>query len=133
MPCDASLLFVVQSVRTSVEFKTALQELDAQRLSTFLSQKQSDFIMNAPHSRHAGNVWERQNKTVKSVLSSTQSLSQGRLSDASLRTILYNTMAIVNSRPLTVDNFNCPDSLEPLTPNHLLNIQYSTPFTRHIP
>lgn len=80
MPCDASLPFVVQSVRSSVEFKTALQELDAQRLSTFLSQKQCDFSMNA-HSSHAGDVWERQIKTVKSVLSSTQSLSQGRLSD----------------------------------------------------
>lgn len=29
-------------------------------------------------------------------------------------------MAIVNSRPLTVDGINDPKSLEPLTPNHLI-------------
>ncbi|KAI7807219.1 hypothetical protein IRJ41_024887 [Triplophysa rosa] len=36
------------------EFKTALQELDIQRLGTFLSQNQCDFVMNAPQSSHAG-------------------------------------------------------------------------------
>ncbi len=35
-------------------------------------------------------------------------------------------MAIVNSRPLTVDNLNNPDSLEPLTPNHLLHLKSGT-------
>lgn len=35
-------------------------------------------------------------------------------------------MAIVNSRPLTVDNLNSPDSLEPLTPNHLIQMKSST-------
>lgn len=35
-------------------------------------------------------------------------------------------MAIVNSRPLTVDNLNSPDSLEPLTPNHLISMKSST-------
>ncbi|KAL7863273.1 hypothetical protein SRHO_G00122570 [Serrasalmus rhombeus] len=43
-----------------------------------------------------------------------------KLNDASLRAFLYEAMAIVNSRPLTVDNLTDPDSLEPLTPNHLL-------------
>ena len=108
------------------EFKTALQELDIQRLTTFLSQKQCDFVMNAPHSSHAGGVWERQIKTVKNILSATLSPSQGRLNDASLRTLLYEAMAIVNSRSLTVDSLNCPDSLEPLSPNHLINMKSST-------
>ncbi|KAJ8353606.1 hypothetical protein SKAU_G00211730 [Synaphobranchus kaupii] len=39
---------------------------------------------------------------------------------------LYEAMAIVNSQPLTVDNLNSPDSLEPLTPNHLINMKSST-------
>ncbi|KAL7876824.1 hypothetical protein SRHO_G00034670 [Serrasalmus rhombeus] len=43
-----------------------------------------------------------------------------KLNDASLQAFLYEAMAIVNSRPLTVDNLTDPDSLEPLTPNHLL-------------
>lgn len=32
-------------------------------------------------------------------------------------------MAIVNSRPLTVDNLSDPDRPEPLTPNHLLTMK----------
>lgn len=78
------------------------------------------------HSSHAGGVWECQIKTVRSVLNSTLSLSHGRLNDASLRTPLYEAMAIVNSRPLTVDNLNSPDNLQPLTPNHLINMKSST-------
>lgn len=108
------------------KFNTALQEVDVQKLNNFLSQKQCDFIMNAPHSSHAGGVWERQIRTVKSVLNSNLSSSQGRLNDASLRTFLYEAMATVNSRPLTVDNLNSPNSLEPLTPNHLINMKSGT-------
>lgn len=82
--------------------------------------------MNAPHSSHPGGVWERQIKTVRSVLNSTLSLSHSRLNDASLRTLLYEVLAIVNSRPLTLDNLNSPDSLQPLTRNHLINMKSST-------
>ncbi|KAJ8369493.1 hypothetical protein SKAU_G00095210 [Synaphobranchus kaupii] len=46
-----------------------------------------------------------------------------RLDDASLRAFLYEAMAIVNSRPLTTDNLNDPNSLDPLTPNHLLTMK----------
>ncbi|KAL1263752.1 hypothetical protein QQF64_006491 [Cirrhinus molitorella] len=105
------------------EFKAAQQELCADRLSLFLSQKQCDFVMNAPHSSHAGGVWERQIKTVRSVLNSTLSVAHNRLSDSVLRTVLYEVMAIVNSRPLTVDTLFSPDSLEPLTPNHLIQMK----------
>ncbi|KAL7831305.1 hypothetical protein SRHO_G00308080 [Serrasalmus rhombeus] len=51
---------------------------------------------------------------------------QGRLNDASLRTFLYEAMAVVNSRPLTVDNLNNPSSLMPLTPNHLITMKSTT-------
>lgn len=44
----------------------------------------------------------------------------GRLDDASLRTLLYEAMAIVNSHPLNVDDINDPKSLDPLTLNHLI-------------
>ena len=35
-------------------------------------------------------------------------------------------MVIVDSRPLIVDNLNSPDNLEPLTPNHLVQMISST-------
>ncbi|KAJ8345841.1 hypothetical protein SKAU_G00300340 [Synaphobranchus kaupii] len=105
------------------ELKETLKEVDAERLVSFLSEKQCDFCMNAPHSSHVGSVWERQIRTVRSILKSTIDLSSGRLDDASLRAFLYEAMAIVNSRPLTTDNLNDPNSLDPLTPNHLLTMK----------
>lgn len=108
------------------ELNSALQELDPERLTTFLANKQCDFVLNAPHSSHAGGVWERQIKTVRSVLNATITLSAGRLNDASLRTVFYEAMAVVNSRPLLIDNLNDPKSLEPLTPNHLITMKPNT-------
>lgn len=105
------------------ELKEALKEVDADRLAAFLSKKQCDFCMNAPYSSHVGGVWERQIRTVRSVLRSTLDLSPGKLNDASLRTFFYEAMAIVNSRPLTVNNLSDPHGLEPLTPNHLLTMK----------
>lgn len=117
--CDQGTNFV----GAKNELKEALKQLDGNLLTTFLAQRQCDFILNAPHSSHAGGVWERQIRTVRNVLRSTLSLSSGRLDDASLRTFFYEAMAIVNSRPLTVDNLTDPDSPEPLTPNHLLTMK----------
>ncbi|CAB4033304.1 Hypothetical predicted protein, partial [Paramuricea clavata] len=45
-----------------------------------------------------------------------------QLDDESLRTLFCEVEAIVNSHPLTVDSMNDPDSLSPLTPNHLLTM-----------
>ena len=86
----------------------------------FLSEKQCEFIFNGPSASHAGGVWEWQIRTVQNVLNATSAQCPGRLDDASLRTLLYEAMAIVNSRPLTVDGINYPHALEPLTPNHLI-------------
>ena len=47
----------------------------------------------------------------------------GRLDAATLRTLLYEAMAIVNSRPLTTTNLHDPLSPEPLTPNHILTMK----------
>ena len=50
-----------------------------------------------------------------------------RLDDGSFRTLFYEAMAIVNSRPLTVNNLNDPTEIEPLTPNHILTSKSSVP------
>lgn len=105
------------------EMYNALKQMDVNHLTAFLAERQCDFIMNAPHSSHVGGVWERQIRTVRNVLRSTLSLSPGRLDDACLRTLFYEAMSIVNSRPLTVDNLNDPNGPEPLTPNHLLTMK----------
>ncbi|KAM7424138.1 hypothetical protein PAMA_000472 [Pampus argenteus] len=109
------------------EMAKALKELNKERVAAYLADNQCDFQMNTPHSSHTGGVWERQIRTVRSVLSTVIAESAGRLDDTSLRTFLYEAMSIVNNRPLTVDNISDPTSLEPLTPNHLITMKSSIP------
>lgn len=120
--CDRGTNFI----GANNELTAALQELDADKLKCFLAEKQCDFVLNTPHASHAGGVWERQIRTIRNVLNASLALSPGRLNDTSLRTFLYEAAAIVNSRPLTTDNLNDPNSLEPLTPNHLVTMKAST-------
>lgn len=39
---------------------------------------------------------------------------------------MYEALAIVNSHPLTTDSLNDPNSLEPITPNHLITMKDTT-------
>lgn len=71
------------------ELTKALQEVDKDRLTNFLAEKHCDFSMNVPGASHMGGVWERQIRTVRSVLSWVLSKSAGKLDDASLRTFFY--------------------------------------------
>ncbi|KAL0154219.1 hypothetical protein M9458_050473 [Cirrhinus mrigala] len=109
------------------ELKNALKEMSKETVAAYLATQQCDLRLNAPSSSHAGGIWERQIRTVKSVMSSVLAQSAGRLNDASLRTFFYEAMSIVNNRPLTVDGLSDPIGLEPLTPNHLLTMKSSVP------
>ncbi|XP_024117236.1 uncharacterized protein LOC112138823 [Oryzias melastigma] len=102
------------------EFRESLKQCDPKLLEVFLSEKQCEFIFNAPTASHAGGIWERQIRSIKNVLNALLAQCPGRLDDASLRTLFYEAMAVINSRPLTVDGINDPNALEPLTPNHFI-------------
>lgn len=104
------------------ELKEALAEIDSDCVGRFLSREgcDFDFKMNVPSASHMGGVWERQIRSVRNILSSLLDQAGSQLDDESLRTFMCEAAAIVNSRPLTVDNLNDPTSPEPLTPNHLL-------------
>ncbi|RXN21863.1 hypothetical protein ROHU_023747 [Labeo rohita] len=114
--CDCGTNFV--GARN--ELRNALSEIDVKSLELFLNENQCEFVFNAPSASHTGGVWERQIQSVRSVLNATLAQCPGRLDDSSLRTLFYEAMAIINSRPLTIDGINDPKSLEPLTPNHLI-------------
>lgn len=101
------------------EFVDARKEMDQERLK----ELGCEFIMNTPSSSHMGGVWERQIRTIRSVLTSILDQSDGRLDSASLRTFLYEVMAILNSRPLTTEYLNDPLGPDPLTPNHILTMK----------
>ncbi|XP_066553505.1 uncharacterized protein LOC136721589 [Amia ocellicauda] len=101
------------------EFIQALKEMDQEELK----ELRCEFIMNTPASSHMGGVWERQIRTIRSVLTSILEQSARQLDCSSLRTFLYEVMAVVNSRPLTTDHLNDPSCPEPLTPNHILTMK----------
>lgn len=89
-------------------------------LEAFLADKLCEFIFNAPSASHAGGVWEQKIRTIHNVLNATTAQCSGTFDDTSLRTLFYEAISVVNSRPLTVDGINNPKALEPLTPNHLI-------------
>ncbi|XP_067029786.1 uncharacterized protein [Acropora muricata] len=81
--------------------------------------------MNVLHVSHMGGVWERQITTVRSVLTGLLENHGNQLDNESLRTLMIKAEAIVNSRPLTTGDLTDPDSLNILTPNHLLTMKSS--------
>ena len=126
--CFIDILGAVRQIRSDQgtnfvgaknELTKGLMEVNKNRLTAYLAEKQCDFTMNVPDASHIGGVWVRHIRTVRSVLRCVLSQSAGRLDDASLRTFFYEAMSIINSRPLTIDSINDPKGLEPLTPNHL--------------
>ena len=81
------------------------------------------FTFNVPAASHMGGVWERQIRSARRVLETLLYQSSRQLNDESLRTLMYEAAAIVNSRPLTVTDLNDPTYLAPLTPNHLITMK----------
>lgn len=78
--------------------------------------------MNPPSASHQGGVWERQIRTIRSVLNGMFEKYQSRVDTATLRTMFYKMMNIVNSRPLAVDSINSPHKTV-ITPNHILTMK----------
>ena len=108
------------------ELREALQSMDQSKISAQLLKENCDWItfkMNPPSASHAGGVWERQIRTIRSVLSALLEKSASSLDGESFHTLICETEAIVNSRPLTVDNLSDPESPSPLTPNHILTMK----------
>ena len=77
---------------------------------------------NVPVSSHMGGVWERQIRTVRSVLTSILKSHTRLLDNESFCTLIAEVEAIVNSRPLTLEDINDPESM-PITPSHLLTLK----------
>ena len=105
------------------EMAKGLEEIDDERVRKYLKDNGCEMVMNVSGSSHMGGVWARQIRIVKNVLVALMKHANSRLDSSSLRTLFYEAMAIVNSRPLTVDNLNDPCGPEALTPNHLLTMK----------
>ena len=107
------------------ELRKALEEIDHKKVGDFLSEEGCDYVTwkrNTPTASHMGGVWERQIRTIKSVLCSLVKSNPRKLDEESLRTFLTEAESIVNSRPLTLEDLHNPE-ITPLTPNQILTMK----------
>ena len=114
--CDQETNFI----GANNELKQAYKEMDDDRIKTELLKSNIDWTLNPPAASHFGGVWKRQIRSIRSILSSLIREHGNRLNDEALRTLLCETEAIINSRPLTVETLSDPCSPLPLTPMTLL-------------
>ena len=107
-------------VAAEKELKEALKSWNLQQIQQSLLQKGVKWTFNPPHGVHHGGIWERLIRMVKRILQTVT--GQQHLDDEGLQTVMCEIEAILNSRPLTTMSDD-PNDLEPLTPNHLLNLK----------
>lgn len=108
------------------ELQEALNKMDENKVHSTLPEENCEwfsFKMNPPSAGHMGGSWEWQIKTVRSVLTSLLAKSGCQLDDESFCTLLEEIQAVVNSRPLALNDMSSADLPQPLTPNHLLTMK----------
>ena len=107
-------------VSSNRELKSAVRDLNQNKLHHSLSQDGIKWIFNPPYGAHHGGVWERLIQQVKRVLCTV--IRQQVLDDEALHTALCEVEAVLNDRPITPSSGDLND-LEALTPNHLLQLK----------
>ena len=113
--CDQGSNFI----GASAELKASFKNVDDAKVRDALLKSHCNFMFNSPESSHMGGCFERHIRTVRSILNQILFEHSHRLDTASLRTYMYEVMALVNSRPLGATQLN-DSRLDPLTPNHLI-------------
>ena len=112
------------------ELDRSQNDMIDEKTKEFLKAKSCTFKFNVPGASHMGGTWERLIRTVRNVLNGILlERHTARLDTTSLRTLLYECMAIVNSRPLTAQQLNQDSSVDPLplNPNMLLTMKADSP------
>ena len=78
---------------------------------------------NPPSASNMGRVWEKQIRSEGTILTSSLKTHGTSLSDESLRTLLIEVDAVVNSSLLTTDLSSDVNSVIPLSPINLLSLK----------
>ena len=118
--CQPELLYSDNGktfIGASEELKKSVKSLDYDKIYKALAATNTTWKFNPPYGPHFGGVWERLIQTAKKTLLII--LGSKRLSLDVFQTILAESEAILNSRPLT-NVADLPDNEMPLTPNHFL-------------
>ena len=108
------------------ELGNAFDEMDHRKIQYFLQNIGADYIIwhrNPPASSQMGGVWERQIRSARTIPLSLLNTHGRSLNDESLRTLLAETEAILNSRPLTVDTLGDIQSEQPLCLSNILTMK----------
>ncbi|CAB4036630.1 PREDICTED: uncharacterized protein LOC107329016 [Paramuricea clavata] len=110
------------------ELKDALKEMDDAKINEYLCRySDADWLVrwkpNPPAASHMGGVWERQIRTVRTILTSLMKEFGHVLNDESFRTLLTEAECIVNSRPLTFPSSDPTDLQSPISPNNILTMK----------
>ena len=87
------------------ELLSATKEMDATKVKNFLLDHGTHWMhwkFNPPYASHMGGLWERQIRTVRSVLETLLKNHGDRLDNESFRTFMTEAESIVNSRPLSL-------------------------------
>nr|XP_054763857.1 uncharacterized protein LOC129270511 [Lytechinus pictus] len=115
---EIQILKSIQNDQGLTERKRKRQIKKASRLHGLDAFLDKDDILR-PHGRSMGAA----DHSIRSVLDTLLYQSGRQLDDESLRTLMCEAAAIINSRPLTVTHLNDPTYPAPLTPNHLITMK----------
>ena len=113
-------------VGTDSELRKALEEMNQEQIRDYLLQNGTDWITwykNPPGASHMGGVWERQIQSARNILAALLKTHGQSLNDEGSRTLVAETEAIINSRPLTVESLSDVNSEIPLSPSNLLTMK----------
>ena len=97
--------------------------MDHTKIQGVLQNNNADWIkwkVNPPAASNMGGIWNCQICSAKGILASLLQTHSHSLDEESLQTLMVETEAVVNSRPLTVKTINKGQGFKPLSPNNLL-------------
>ena len=99
------------------ELEEALKSLNQESIASELAQQGVTWFFNPPSSPHMGGIFESLVKQVKRAMKTV--INDRVMPEETLHTVLVETEAVLNSRPLTSVSDDLND-YEALTPNHFL-------------
>lgn len=95
-----------------------LVSMDDSQLKAYLLDNKIEFKTNTPSASHQGGLWERQIRTIRSILNAMSTRYSGRLTTESLRTAFMEITGAINNRPISVTSMKETEPI--ITVNHLL-------------
>ena len=104
----------------------AFSEMDHNKIENSLQDHGGDWITwkrNSPAASHMGGIWEKQTRSARAILNSLLQTHGHSLGEESLKTLMTETQAIINSWPLTVETINDGQSPMSIPPNNILTMK----------